>query len=360
MNGSTTMITRAADLAVSKGIVVVNSAGNEGSNTIHNTLIAPADGDSVLTVGAVTSAGTRSSFSSVGPTTSVPARIKPDVMALGSSVRVASSTITTGYTTASGTSFSCPLAAGVAALVVHARPNATPVQIMNSMRSTASRAATPDNLYGWGILDALAAINGIPLPIQLVYFTATIVNNSQGVRLDWGTLSEVNNYGFAIQRRGENQTEFASLPGVFIPGHGTTNDPQRYCYTDSQATSGVWRYRLKQFDLDGTVHYSDAIRVDILMGMQENAMPSEFFVSQAFPSPANPSTKIEYGLPHSMFVTLTVYNALGQQESQLVNEQQQPGYHDVVFRGDGLASGVYFYRIQAGDFTATKKLVLLK
>jgi serine protease AprX len=158
MNGNTTAITRAADMAVGRGILVVNSAGNEGANPSHNTLGAPADGDSVFTIGAVTSTGTRSSFSSVGPTTSVPARIKPDVMAQGSTVRVASATNTTGYTTSQGTSFSCPLAAGAAALMVHARPTDSPVEIMNILRATASRASSPDNQYGWGILNLLAAL----------------------------------------------------------------------------------------------------------------------------------------------------------------------------------------------------------
>jgi subtilisin family serine protease len=163
MNGNTTVITRAADWAVSRGIVVCNSAGNSGYNPSQNTLGAPADGDSVIAVGAVGPTGTISSFSSCGPTTSIPPRIKPDVCAQGSSVRVASSTNPTGYGSSQGTSFSCPLTAGVAALIVKARPNATPVQIANAMRSTASRASTPDNQYGWGIVNALAAINALPL-----------------------------------------------------------------------------------------------------------------------------------------------------------------------------------------------------
>jgi photosystem II stability/assembly factor-like uncharacterized protein len=88
--------------------------------------------------------------------------------------------------------------------------------------------------------------------------------------------------------------------------------------------------------------------------------PPSYILAQNYPNPFNPSTTIHYALPHTSFVTLTVYNALGQQVAQLVNEQQQAGYHDVVFRGDGLASGVYFYRIQAGDFVSVKKLLLLK
>ncbi len=166
MNGNTTVITRACDMAVSKGIVVVNSAGNNGENTSHNTLNAPADGDSVLAIGAVNSDGSKAGFSSMGPTTSVPPRIKPDVMAQGSSVYCASATDPTGYTYAGGTSLSCPLAAGVVALLLHAKPTANPIQIANALRQTASRASTPDNYYGWGIINAVSAIGmltGIPV-----------------------------------------------------------------------------------------------------------------------------------------------------------------------------------------------------
>jgi len=140
----------------------VNSAGNAGSNPDHNTLVAPADGDSVIAVGAVLSTGERANFSSVGPTTSTPPRIKPDVMAQSVSVYAASGVDSAGYVNVSGTSLSCPVAAGVAALILHARPNASPLEVADAMRATASNAANPDNEYGWGILDAVAAIDYIP------------------------------------------------------------------------------------------------------------------------------------------------------------------------------------------------------
>jgi serine protease AprX len=158
MDGKTTPITRAAAMAVRKGVIVVNSAGNNGSSTSQNTLNAPADADSVLSVGAVTPQGTRASFSSVGPTTSIPAHIKPDVMATGTSVYAASSTNQTGYVSTQGTSFSCPLAAGVAALVLKANPSARPMQVVEALKNTASLASTPDNQYGWGVIDAAKAI----------------------------------------------------------------------------------------------------------------------------------------------------------------------------------------------------------
>lgn len=157
MNGNTTVITRAADRAVSRGIVVLNSAGNEASNGTTNTLIAPADGFNVIAVGAVDSFGVRTSFSSYGPSSD--GRIKPEVMAMGRAVKAASATSTTGYVRIDGTSFSCPLAGGVAALILSAHPSLTPLQVREAMMRTASRAKNPDNYYGYGILNATAAVD---------------------------------------------------------------------------------------------------------------------------------------------------------------------------------------------------------
>ena len=156
MNGQTAISTRAADRAGERGVVVVNSAGNAGSSTLHNTLGAPADGRLVFTVGAVTSAGVRATFSSVGPT--VDGRTKPDVAAQGVAVTAAAPGTASGYTSVNGTSFSCPLTAGVVALVLQARPSATVAEVEEVLRATASQAAQPDNLLGWGIVDAARAV----------------------------------------------------------------------------------------------------------------------------------------------------------------------------------------------------------
>jgi subtilisin family serine protease len=156
MDGATTRVTRATDFAAQRGIVVFQGAGNEGSNDFHNTLVAPADGKEVIAVGAVGPQGARTNFSSVGPTTDFPARIKPDLMAPGLNVVAADVVHDSSYTRVSGTSLSTPLAAGVGALLlsVHA---ATPAQLRDALRLTASRASSPDNFMGWGIIDAEAA-----------------------------------------------------------------------------------------------------------------------------------------------------------------------------------------------------------
>jgi serine protease AprX len=164
MDGKTTLITRAAVMAARKGVIVVNSAGNEGITRFKepNSLIAPADADSILSVGAVTPDGTRAGFSSVGPT--VDGRIKPDVMAVGTNVYVADPTVLNGYDYSQGTSFSCPLTAGVAALLLRAHPAASAMEIIRALKATASEALNPNSLDGWGVIDAVAAINYLENP----------------------------------------------------------------------------------------------------------------------------------------------------------------------------------------------------
>ncbi|HEX9252168.1 MAG TPA: S8 family serine peptidase, partial [Ignavibacteriaceae bacterium] len=144
MDGNTARITIAADYAVNLGITVVNSAGNDGYNSSHNTLGAPADGDSVITIGAINSSGIRAYFSSVGPTAD--GRIKPDLMAMGEFNYYAR---TTGnlYGNGDGTSFSCPLVAGVCALLLQKNPALTPMEVLQLLRSTATQSNSPDNLY---------------------------------------------------------------------------------------------------------------------------------------------------------------------------------------------------------------------
>lgn len=160
MDGATAVTTRAALMASARGVAVVNSAGNGGDHPLRNTLVAPADGRYVIAAGGVDRAGLRSPFSSVGPTAD--GRIKPDVAALASAVKVALTGTTTAYGFANGTSFSCPLIAGVVALLLEAHPAFTVDDVLLALRATASQSAAPDNLLGWGIVDAVAAVDFEP------------------------------------------------------------------------------------------------------------------------------------------------------------------------------------------------------
>ncbi|HEY6435504.1 MAG TPA: S8 family serine peptidase, partial [Ignavibacteriaceae bacterium] len=160
MDGNTARITNGADYAVYIGIFVANSAGNAGNNPSHNTLGAPADGDSVMAIGSVNSSGVRSGFSSVGPTSD--GRIKPDLMAMGSNDYVACNGSNTCYSDfGSGTSWSCPLAAGAAALLLQVSPSLNPMQLVSVLKNTSSRSSNPDNLYGWGIINTYAAVQSL-------------------------------------------------------------------------------------------------------------------------------------------------------------------------------------------------------
>ncbi|MBD3169909.1 MAG: S8 family serine peptidase [candidate division Zixibacteria bacterium] len=154
MDGNTALITIAADIAASKGILVVNSAGNEGDNP-WRYIIAPADGDSVMAVGGVDSTGNRMRMSSIGPT--YDGRIKPDVMAMGSRVYGAAWQDIDYYNYTSGTSMSAPLAASAAALVWQANPNITVIDLMDKLKGASSNADSPNNEYGWGIVNAFKA-----------------------------------------------------------------------------------------------------------------------------------------------------------------------------------------------------------
>lgn len=158
LDGHTTIITRAAEIAASRGILVANAMGNDGRGlSFGGKLSAPADADSILSVGAVDSGGVYAVFSSQGPTAD--GRIKPDVAAQGIGVLAAGvSGSSTGYMRLSGTSLSTPLVAGLAACLLQARPNWTAQMVIRALRETASHPLKPDTLTGWGIPDGAAAL----------------------------------------------------------------------------------------------------------------------------------------------------------------------------------------------------------
>ncbi len=217
------------------------------------------------------------------------------------------------------------------------------------------------------------------IPVELNSFTASIMESS--VELNWTTATETNNKGFEIQRReiSNNQlSEWISLG--FVNGKGTSTDINHYSFTDEYLTNGVYHYRLKQIDYDGSFTYSDFVEAQI-------TSPDEFVLYQNYPNPFNPSTKIKYTIPttpaslplltkegiEGRFVTLKVYDLLGREVATLVNEEQTAGNYEVEFniaRGTNRAitSGIYFYQLKVYNSSTgsgqsiiqTKKMILLK
>jgi photosystem II stability/assembly factor-like uncharacterized protein len=201
-----------------------------------------------------------------------------------------------------------------------------------------------------------------PLPIQLASFTGTVANGND-VILEWMTISEVNNYGFFVQRRVHNMPVFGEIPNVFIPGHGTTIEPQFYSWTDVQLDPALYDYRLRQVDLDGSHSFSPIVSVEVQgpTDVLDDGMSAFVFsLHQNYPNPFNPSTVVRYSLPRASHVSLKVFSILGQEVATLVNEQKQSGRHEVKWDARGVTSGMYFYRLQAGENVQTKKMILVK
>jgi hypothetical protein len=196
------------------------------------------------------------------------------------------------------------------------------------------------------------------LPIQLASFTATR-SGATDIRLDWTTLSEVNNFGFYVQRRAADDPVYDTLPNGFVAGHGTTNTPQYYSHLDVQVGAGTWYYRLKQIDLDGTEFLSDPVQVNITTGVNEGT-PLHFQLMQNYPNPFNPTTRITFMLPFRVHATLTIFDVLGKKVAVLLDESTEAGVHTLTWNAGQLVSGVYFSRLDAGTFTSVKTLFLVK
>jgi hypothetical protein len=187
------------------------------------------------------------------------------------------------------------------------------------------------------------------VPVELLSFSASVI--AYVVTLEWSTATELNNYGFEIERSSD-KTDWRTI--AFREGKGTSSEPQQYTYSDklSDIVSTKLYYRLKQLDLIGSFEYSDIIEVEIA--------PSEFSLSQNYPNPFNPVTIIKYQLPINNFVSIKIYDVLGNEVATLVNEEKLAGEYEIEFNAYELSSGVYFYTLTAGEFIQSMKMLLLK
>ncbi|MDP3149135.1 MAG: T9SS type A sorting domain-containing protein [Ignavibacteria bacterium] len=186
-----------------------------------------------------------------------------------------------------------------------------------------------------------------PVPVELTSFSATTVKNS--VQLEWATATETNNKGFEIQKS-SNRVAYVTI--AFVDGNGTSTSSHEYSFVDTKV-SGKSFYRLCQVDFDGTSKYSKVVEVGELA-------PASFELSQNFPNPFNPVTNIKYSVASAQQVTLKIFNVLGKEVATLINERKEAGNYNVDFSAANLSSGTYIYRLQAGAFVQTKKMVVLK
>ncbi len=364
MDGNTAVTTRAADIAASKGILVVNSAGNAG-NTPWGIISAPADGDSVLAVGAVNADSALAIFSSRGPTAD--GRTKPDVAAIGVSVLVATAGKPGVYSVVNGTSFSCPLVAGAAALVLSAHPEASAFQIMTALKETASRSGNPDNFLGYGVINAFEAVSyfgpafGNTPDVENVMGGSKITTkiiSSHGVdaltarlRYTFGTGSSFT----TISMMQENENTFSAV----IPA----------------ASGQRIRFFMSASDLDATeASFPEADNIFIfdsgssVIEREKNTgdtVPAEFALSENFPNPFNNSTMITIDLKHDSNTSLIIYDGLGRHVRTLFNGPLNEGIHSIGWDGANdagtiVSSGIYFYRLRVPGFTKTRKMAMVR
>ncbi len=188
------------------------------------------------------------------------------------------------------------------------------------------------------------------IPIELIYFDAKL--NGNYIELKWSTATELNNKGFEIERSNDKINWEMKW---FMDGKGTSTEINDYFFKDNlfENNSQKLFYRLKQIDFNGSFEYSNIIEVEV-------GTPLGFYLSQNYPNPFNPTTKIKFDLPKDGLVSLEIYDILGRRIATVINENKTAGSYEQVFNASSLASGVYIYKLQTGDYFSSKKLVLLK
>ena len=188
-----------------------------------------------------------------------------------------------------------------------------------------------------------------PLPVELVSFNVFVENRI--VKLKWSTATELNNSGFYVEKSYDNQNWFSL---GFVEGKGTTSKTNNYSFDDSVYMESVQYYRLKQTDFDGSFEYSKVILVN------SNSASFTFQLYQNYPNPFNPVTTIRFEIPSEQQINLTLFDMLGREVKTLYKGKAPAGIMAVDFNANGLPSGVYIYRLTAGNFLASKKLILIK
>jgi hypothetical protein len=210
---------------------------------------------------------------------------------------------------------------------------------LTELESYAIQASEKSVSLGW---------TNIILPVELTSFTA--VDKNGQVVLNWTTATELNNQMFEIERR-SSEGEYITIG--YVDGYGTTTEPQEYSFIDNSSLTGTVFYRLKQIDFGGRYEYSDEIEIEV-------TGPLAFELEQNYPNPFNPSTLIKYSIPEGGFVTLDVYNLLGEKVATLINGVHEAGRYEINFDASNLASGIYVYSLRSGSSNLVKKMLLMK
>ena len=355
LDGLTAVTTRAVRWATQLGMLVVTAAGNERNNNAWGGyIIAPADADGILTVGAVTASGALASFSSHGPT--FDGRIKPEVAAQGTNVWAGAAFAPDAYGAYNGTSLSTPLVAGSAALLLQAHPTWRPEDVRTALMLTASQAGQPDNDLGWGIINVLAALSHVSTPKG---FVAEAGDST--VFLNWqpNTVPDLSHYAL-----------YLSTAANFTPAFA---DSVRHAgkFDTGSVIGGL---------IDGTTYYFRIAAIDNAgnrsgYSSAVSATPGDFLtvggvisLTDVYPNPYTQSSggplAIHWRLRSPRRVDVDIYDLLGRHVARLMSGVQLPPTDYLTTwmgkdkRGRSVASGIYFVRLTAGRDSRTQRIII--
>ena len=361
MDGKTTIVAKAAEFAFQRGVVTVTSAGNEGNKNL-NYIVSPADGVNILSAVAVSSSGRIASFSSRGPT--FDGRIKPDLMAMGTSTAFAFPTGQVGF--GGGTSFSAPILCGITALLLEAYPHLTNNQVRSIMLESGDRTANPDTAYGYGIASALKAVTfpnveqiGNSLRLHKIFAdTSGIIKNS--ISIEYSTNSMA--------------SQSASL----------TNSDSIHYYFDfpNVADSDTFAFHFNYYDMSGKSFHeplmgdyklpagSLIIKYQLEENLPEVRLPADKdLLSNSFPNPFVPvlhsRLKVNIVAKEQKYAQVNIFNSLGQKVNSIFNGLVQSGTTVLNWdgrnaSGSGCASGAYIIELKLGDEYFRQKMMLIR
>ncbi len=356
MNGQTTIVAKAANLAFERGVTTFSAAGNEGNNAWHY-VVSPGDAPNMITVGAVDRYNLLASFSSRGPTSD--GRIKPEVCAMGIS-DVSAWAGTTIYSTGSGTSFATPIAAGVGALLKSVYPHLTNVQIRKTFIECGDNSDNPNNDRGWGLISAKRVIAYPNLSSNSNIFNLNkIFINSNGVNSQTVVLKyKIGNslvQSVSMNYDGKLRYNY-SLPLA------TSGDSVKFYFQYQTNSSAI--VREPSVGAYGFTYGDLLISYDPTKTIVEQ-IPTDYSLVQNYPNPFNLGTRIEFYSPVNSQADVRIYNSLGQSVRTLFNGQAISGRNSLLWdgrndNGQVVASGPYFYVLKIQGNILTKKMILLK
>jgi hypothetical protein len=358
MNGNTTIAARGADLGAKKGLLIVNSAGNDGNNAAYRYISSPADGDSVMAVGAVNAAGAVAGFSSYGPASD--GQVKPDVASIGVSTVHFTTSNTVGA--GNGTSYACPNLAGLTACLWQGFPEFNNMTIITALRMAGNKVSAPDDRVGYGVPNVKLAF----MNLLKEFSTATVSSSSCKNTINW-TSKDIATMRYEIERRAPGETSFTKIGER--QAAGTVFGTQAYRFEDSliNVQAGSISYRIRQV-IDTAAasfmaDYIDTVTVNLASSCMTTAINPVQSAGEEITLLPNPTrekftVKITTTYPVQNLI-IRVSNTKG----QIVSAERRTkgtGTATFDFPSYHLASGKYYVSIYNGEkIIATKELIKL-